>query len=107
LGGPDLATEVGLPRLAELAFPAFWGAARCGDEISMEPPHKRGDGARRRAVHPLERNNVVAGLHVGDAFTDRLYDACALMTKNDGEGALGILSGEGVGICLLPRSAGA
>jgi len=41
---------------------------------------------------------VVAGLHVCDALTDRLDDTGALVTEDDGEGTLGILSGERVGI---------
>lgn len=46
----------------------------------------------------LECNNVVAGLHVRDALTHGLDDTSTLVTQDDGEGTLGVFSGEGVGI---------
>jgi hypothetical protein len=44
---------------------------------------------------------VVARLDVGHALADRLDDARALVSEDDGEGALGILAREGVGICSI------
>lgn len=73
LGCADLAAEVGLAGLAELALLALGG---------------------------VEGDDVVAGLHVGDALADGLDDAGALVAEDDGEGALGVLAGEGVGICV-------
>jgi hypothetical protein len=67
----DLAAEVGLAGLAELALLAFW----C-----------------------VESDDVVAGLDVGDALADRLDVTGTLVPENDGEGTLGVLSGECVGI---------
>ena len=42
---------------------------------------------------------MVADLDVGHALADRLDDARALVSQDDGEGTLGVLAGEGVGIC--------
>lgn len=72
LGGADLAAEVGLARLAELALLALW----C-----------------------VEGNDVVADLYVCDALADGLDNTGALMTENNREGSLGVLAGESVGIC--------
>lgn len=52
----------------------------------------------------LERNDVVAGLHIGDTLANRLDDTSALMTQDDGEGSLGVLAGQGVGICVADTS---
>jgi hypothetical protein len=46
----------------------------------------------------LQRDNVVTGLHVCDALADRLDDAGALVTEDNGESTLGVLAGESVGI---------
>ena len=72
LRGADLAAEVGLAGLAELALLALGG---------------------------IESDDMVAGLHVGDTLADGLDDTGTLVSENDGESALGILAGEGVGIC--------
>jgi hypothetical protein len=56
---------------------------------------------RRTAVckgNVLERNYVVAWLDVGDALAHALDDSAALMAKDYGEGALGVFSGQRVGI---------
>lgn len=42
---------------------------------------------------------MVTGLYVGNALTDRLDVAGTLVAKDNGEGALGVLAGECVGIC--------
>ena len=55
----------------------------------------------------LKSNDVVAGLHGGDALADRLDDTGTLMTEDDGESTFGVLSGEGVGVCELSVPAGA
>jgi hypothetical protein len=47
----------------------------------------------------LESDDIVANLHVGNALTDRLNDTGALVTEDNGECALGVLSGQCVGIC--------
>lgn len=73
LGGADLAAKVGLAGLAELALLALGG---------------------------VESDDVVAGLHVGDALADGLDDTGTLVSEDDGEGALGILAREGVGVCI-------
>lgn len=49
-------------------------------------------------VSLLESDDVVAGLHVGNALANRLDDAGTLVTEDNGEGALGVLAGKGVGI---------
>lgn len=72
LGGADLAAEVGLARLAELALLALW----C-----------------------VEGDDMVANLYVCDTLADGLDDTGALMTEDDGEGSLGVLTRESVGIC--------
>ena len=41
---------------------------------------------------------MVAGLDVGDALTNGLDDTSTLVTEDNGEGTLGILAGERVGI---------
>lgn len=52
----------------------------------------------------LERNDVVARLHVGDALTHGLDNTSSLMAQNDGEGAFGVLAGQRVGICVADSS---
>ena len=42
---------------------------------------------------------MVAGVDVGHAFANRLDDAGTLVAENDGEGTLGVLAGQRVGIC--------
>lgn len=93
LRGPNFAAEIGLARLAELALLALGGAA--GARVS--------DGlAKRRVGVLLEGNDMVAGLHVGDALADRLDNSGAFMSQDDRERALGVLSRQCVGI--WPRS---
>jgi hypothetical protein len=46
----------------------------------------------------LEGDDVVAGLHVGNTLADGLDETSALVAKHDGEGALGILARECVGV---------
>jgi hypothetical protein len=46
----------------------------------------------------LQGYDVVADLDVGDALADGLDDAGTLVPEDNGEGALGVLSGECVGI---------
>ena len=90
LGCADLAAEVGLVGLAEFAFFAFGGAGECVRR-SFCWCRLRGD--------VLESHDMVAHLDVGHALADRLDDARALVSQDDGEGTLGVLAGECVGIC--------
>ena len=48
----------------------------------------------------LESNDVVAGLYVCDALTDRLDDTSTLVSEDDGENTLRVLAGQCVGICV-------
>jgi hypothetical protein len=54
----------------------------------------------------LESDDVVANLYVCDALANGLNDTGTLVTKNNGESTLGVLSGECVGIwrVLVGRS---
>jgi hypothetical protein len=47
----------------------------------------------RQQEDVLECDNVVTRLYVGDALADRLDDTGALMTKDNREGAFGVLAG--------------
>ena len=71
LGGAHRGAEVGLVALAEQALAAFGG---------------------------VERNDVIAGLHGGDAFTHGFHDAGALVAQHDGKEAFRIVTGQGEGI---------
>lgn len=71
LSGANLAAKVGLAGLAELALLALGG---------------------------VEGDDMIAGLDVGDALADGLDDTSTLVSQDDGEGTLGILAREGVGI---------
>ncbi len=94
LGRADLAAEVGLVGLAELALFALGGAVEeWSVGRSIEHVLENGNG------NLLESHDVVARLDVGHALADRLDDARALVSQDDGEGTLGVLAGEGVGIC--------
>lgn len=42
---------------------------------------------------------MVAHLDIGHTLANRLDDAGALVSQDDGKSTLGILAGEGVGIC--------
>lgn len=47
----------------------------------------------------LESNDVVAGLDVGDALSHGFDNTSTFVSEDDGEGTLGILARERVGIC--------
>lgn len=49
----------------------------------------------------LEGDDVVTGLHVGDALTNGLNNTSTLVSENNREVALGVLSGERVGVYSL------
>ena len=53
-----------------------------------------------RCVGILKCNDVITGLYVRDALADRFDNTSALVPEDNGEGALGVLSGERVCICL-------
>lgn len=46
----------------------------------------------------LESNNMVTGLHICDALTNRLDNTSTFVSKNDGESTLGVLARQCVGI---------
>jgi len=79
LGGSDLATEVGLSGLAELAL---------------------------TALGSVKSNNVVANLDVSDTLANGLDDTSTLVSKNDGESTLGVQARESVGIGVADTSVG-
>jgi hypothetical protein len=62
------------------------------------------EGEADEREYLLESNNVVSWLDRCDALADRLYNSSSLMSKHDGEGSLGILSGECVRICSLGQT---
>jgi hypothetical protein len=95
LSGSDLATEVGLARLAELALLALGGAEL---RVSFEP------GKHKVHQDLLKSNNVVTSLHIGDALADGFDNTGTLVSKDNGESTLGVLAGEGVGICVADTS---
>ena len=43
---------------------------------------------------------MVTGLHVCDTLTNGLDDTSTLVSEDDGEGTLGVLAGQCVGICV-------
>lgn len=88
LGGTDLAAEVGLARLAELALAALGGAAMVSAKLHTID----------QRPNILKSDDVVARLDRSHALTDRLDDTSALVSQDDGESTLGVLAGEGVGI---------
>jgi hypothetical protein len=69
----DLAAEVRLAGFAELAFFAF-GGVKC--------------------------NDVITRLHIGNALSNRLDVTSTLVSEDDGESTLGVLSRERVRICM-------
>ena len=52
----------------------------------------------------LKSNNIVTGLHGGDALADRFDNTGTLVTEDDGESTFRVLSGESVGVydCQFP-----
>src|SRR5690606_21487776 len=94
LGRADLSAEVGLAGLAELALLALGGA------IKPEYEYWIGQLLSGDRGFLLEGDDVVARLHVGDAFADGLDDTSALVSQNNGESTLGILPGQCVRIFL-------
>jgi hypothetical protein len=77
LGGSNLAAEVGLSGLAELALLAFG----C-----------------------VESDDVVTRLDVGDTVTNRLDNTGTLVSEDNGESTLRVLTRESVGICVANTS---
>lgn len=51
-----------------------------------------------RGHYLLESNDVVTRLHICDTLANGLHDASTLVSQNNGEGTLGVLAGQGVGI---------
>lgn len=47
---------------------------------------------------------MVARLHVGDTLAYRLDNTSTLVPQDDGEGSLGVLAGQSVGICVAHSS---
>lgn len=88
LGSTDLAAEVGLARLAELALTALGGAAMVSVEM---------DAIDQRS-NILKSDDVIARLDRSHALANRLDDTSALVSQDNGESTLGVLTGEGVGI---------
>lgn len=43
---------------------------------------------------------MVTGLHVGDTLANRLHNTSTLVSQDDGESTLWVLSGQCVGICV-------
>lgn len=52
----------------------------------------------------LKSNDIVTGLHGGNAFSNRLDDTGTFVAKDHRERSFGILSGEGVRICVADTS---
>lgn len=94
LGGSNLAAQVRLSGLAELALFTFWRAVK---PVMSVPFVQKWLGERNG--HLLERNYIVSWLDRRHALADGLYDSRALMAENDGECTLGILPGKRVRIC--------
>ena len=86
----NLAAEVGLARPTEFAFSAFGSAT---ESSTGEKEHVMSD--------ILESNDIVAGLHCGDALADRLNNACAFVSEYDWERAFRIFARQRVRICEL------
>jgi hypothetical protein len=79
LGRANLATEIGLARLAKLAFSAFWSAW----QVSYEFNDVSG---------VLEGDYMVTRLNVGNAFTNAFNDTGSFVTQNDWECAFGVFA---------------
>lgn len=97
LGRADGAAEVGLARLAELALLALGGAA--GEIWLVNVSHLA--TSRRpswQQEDSLERDDVVALLHVSDTLAHTLDNTGTLVTGDNGEGTLGVLAAHHVGI---------
>lgn len=47
---------------------------------------------------------MVARLHIGDTLTNGLDNTSTLVTQDDRESSLGVLAGQGVGICVADSS---
>ena len=95
LGGSDLATEVGLARLAELAFLALRSAVS-QKQSANEYYINHITSYQWVLGFVLKGNDMVARLHVGDALTNRLDNTSTLVSQDNRESTLGILAGEGV-----------
>lgn len=72
----------------------------------LEPcPIERGAEEKDRdRKNVLESDNVVAGLHVGDALTNTLDNTGTLMSQDNGESTLGVLARKSVGIRVADTS---
>lgn len=101
----DGTAEVGLAGLAELALLALSGAVdpvsnRLG-YTSIAPEVRQLLITRRRGrtwANSLERDDMVALLHVRHTLANALDDTSTLVTGDDGEGTLGVLAAHHVGI---------
>ena len=99
LRSPDLSTEVGLARFAELTFPTLRGAR----SVVSIPGQSLGsiqanEGIWEGGQDILESNDIVSRFNGCDTFSDRLYDTRALVTQDNGECPFGILARECIGI---------
>jgi hypothetical protein len=92
----DLAAQVGLARLAELALAAFGGTFGVG--LVGGCSYMGGGGGRDGKGNALESNDMVARLDVGHTLADRLDDAGTFVAEDHGERTLRVLAGEGVSI---------
>lgn len=89
LCGSDFTAKVRLSGFTELAFSTFGCASK---DVSMHIL-KEVEGQL------LESNDIISNFDICDALTNRLYDTSSLVSENDRESSLGILSRKCVGIC--------
>lgn len=79
LGGSNLAAQVGLARLAELAL---------------------------STLGSVQGNDVIANLDIGHTLADALDDTSTLVSENDGESTLRISTRQGVGVSVADTGEG-
>ena len=102
LGCSNFPAQICLAGFAEFAFFAF----RCAGKFVSLCCERKG-----RAGYLLESNDVISNLHVRNSFANRLHDTSSLVSENNGESTLGVLSRKCVCICqqsstLHPKSPG-
>lgn len=78
--------------------------ALCGTDSPAKIGFSRQAELALAALSSVQGDDVVAGLDVGNALANALNNTSALMSKNDGESAFGILARQCVGISMADAS---
>ena len=93
-------TQIGLPRLAELALPTLY--PRTPSLISPpDPPTVLPKlNTKIKRTSRVKRDHVIPYFDILHTFSDGFDDSASFVAEDGGEGAFWVFTGEGVGVAM-------